>query len=221
MLPEPVEIAVMAKAPLAGYAKTRLIPALGAAGAARLHRQLTLRTLATARAAGLGLVTLWCAPDMRQRFFRALQRRCGIELRAQPEADLGQRMAHIFAAAGGTPLLLIGCDCPVLEPDHLRQAALALQSTDAAFITTEDGGYYLVGLRRPAPELFAGIAWSTPQVMAQTRARLATLGLRWQEVARLWDIDQPADLARWQDAIDRRGADRASPGFDLNQTRTE
>lgn len=194
----------MAKAPLAGYAKTRLIPALGAAGAARLHRQLTLRTLATARAAALGPVTLWCAPDLRQRFFRALQKRCGIELRTQPEADLGQRMAHIFTAAGGKPLLLIGSDCPALEPEHLRQAALALQSADAVFITTEDGGYYLVGLRRPAPKLFAGIAWSTPQVMAQTRDRLAALGLRWQQVAQLWDIDDPADLARWQAGAGKR-----------------
>lgn len=198
MLPDAVNIAVMAKAPLAGYAKTRLIPALGAAGAARLHRRLTLRTLATARAAGLGALTLWCAPDPRQHFFRALHARCDVELRAQPEADLGQRMAHIFAAAGGKPLLLIGSDCPLLEPDHLRQAALALQSADAVFITTEDGGYYLVGLRRPAPELFADMAWSTPQVMDRTRERLAALGLRWQEVARLWDIDDPADLARWQ-----------------------
>lgn len=188
----------MAKAPLAGYAKTRLILALGAAGAARLHRQMTLRTLATARAAGLGPVTLWCAPDVRQRFFRALRLRCGIELRAQPEADLGQRMAAVFTAAGNRPLLLIGTDCPVLTPDHLRQAALALHSADAVFITTEDGGYYLVGLRAPAPELFAGMAWSTPEVMTQTRARLAALGLRWQEVARLWDIDSAADLARWQ-----------------------
>lgn len=198
MRSEAIDIAVMAKAPVAGYAKTRLIAALGAAGAARLQRELTLRTLATARAAALGTVTLWCAPDPRQRFFRALQQQFGIELRAQPEADLGQRMAHIFAMAGGRPLLLIGSDCPVLEPDHLRQAALALQAADAVFITTEDGGYYLVGLRRPAPGLFAGIAWSTPQVMAQTQERLAELGLRWQDVARLWDIDSAADLARWR-----------------------
>lgn len=198
MLPEAVEIAVMAKAPLAGYAKTRLIPALGAAGAARLQRQLTLRTLATARAAGLGPVTLWCAPDVRQRFFRALRRRFGIELHGQPELGLGQRMAHIFAAAGNRPVLLIGTDCPILTPDHLRQAALALQSADSVFITTDDGGYYLVGLRSPAPELFADIAWSTPEVMTRTRERLAALGLRWQEVARLWDIDSAVDLARWQ-----------------------
>ncbi len=198
VLPEPVEIAVLAKAPQPGYAKTRLIPAVGAAAAARLQRQLTLRTLATARAAGLGPVTLWCAPDTGHRFFRALQRRDGLDLRAQPEGDLGRRMAHVFAAGGERPLLLIGTDCPVLNVEHLRQAALALHSAvDAVFITTEDGGYYLVGLKQPCPALFEGIEWSSARVMTQTRSRLSALGLRWTEVARLWDVDRAEDVARW------------------------
>lgn len=197
--PDSVGIAVMAKAPIAGYAKTRLIPQLGAGAAARLHRELTLRTLATARAAGIGPVTLWCAPDSRQRFFRALQRRCGLELRIQPELDLGARMAHVFAANGERPLLLIGTDCPALTAEHLRQAAQALRDgADAVFITTEDGGYFLVGLQAPAPELFVDIDWSTERVMAQTRHRLTKLGLRWQETARLWDVDRAEDVARWQ-----------------------
>ena len=195
----PIGIAVMAKAPLAGYTKTRLIPALGAAAAARLQRRLTLRTLATARAAGIGPVTLWCAPDVRQRFFRALQRRCGVELRVQPELDLGARMAHIFEANGERPLLLIGTDCPALTPAHLAQAAQALRDgADAAFITTEDGGYFLVGLQGPHPELFTGVDWSTARVMTQTRGRLAALELRWREVAQLWDVDRAEDVARWQ-----------------------
>ncbi|MDP2821884.1 MAG: TIGR04283 family arsenosugar biosynthesis glycosyltransferase [Sulfuritalea sp.] len=197
--PDPIGIAVMAKAPVAGYAKTRLIPALGAGAAARLHRQLTLRTLVTARAAGIGPVTLWCAPDTRQRFFRALRQRCGVDLHAQPELDLGARMAHIFAASRERPLLLIGTDCPALNPGHLQQAARALfDGADAVFITTEDGGYILVGLQRPVAELFVGIDWSTERVMAQTRSRLAELNLRWQEVANLWDVDRAADVARWQ-----------------------
>lgn len=189
----------MAKAPEAGYAKTRLIPALGANAAARLQRQLTLRTLATALAAQLGPVTLWCAPDAGRRFFRALQQRCALELLVQPELDLGLRMAHIFAAAGEKPLLLIGTDCPVLTPLHLQQAAQALRNgADAAFVTTEDGGYFLVGLRRPAPGVFRDIDWSTARVMAQTREQLTKLGLSWQELAHLWDIDRAEDLARWQ-----------------------
>ena len=196
---ESVGIAVMAKAPQAGYAKTRLIPALGPAAAARLQRQLTLRTLATARAAGLGPVTLWCAPDTGQRLFLALQRRHGLKLRAQPEFDLGRRMAHVFAENGKRPLLLIGTDCPALNVEHLRQAALALCSAvDAVFITTEDGGYFLVGLKQPCPAIFEGIEWSTARVMAQTRGRLSSLGLRWKEVARLWDVDRAEDVVRWQ-----------------------
>jgi rSAM/selenodomain-associated transferase 1 len=197
--PEQIEIAVMAKAPQPGFAKTRLIPTLGAKAAARLHRQLTLRTLATAQAADIGPIILWCAPDIRHRFFRALQQRCHLDLRTQPEGDLGQRMAHVFAENGARPLLLIGTDCPALSPGHLQQAARTLRSSvDAVFITTEDGGYYLVGLKQPHPELFESIAWSSADVMEQTRSRLSNLGLRWQEVARLWDVDRAEDVTRWR-----------------------
>lgn len=197
--PDAVEIAVMAKAPRAGYAKTRLIAALGAAAAARLQRRMTLRTLAAAHAADIGPVTLWCAPDIQQRFFQALQRHCGIALRPQPDLDLGRRMAQIFAAGGERPLLLLGSDCPALEPRHLQQAACALRAgEDAVFITTEDGGYVLVGLRRPCPELFEGIDWSSAGVMAQTRRRLSARALRWQEIAQLWDVDRIEDVARWR-----------------------
>jgi rSAM/selenodomain-associated transferase 1 len=196
--PEELPIAVMAKAPQAGYAKTRLIPALGAIAAARLHRELTLRTLRTALEAGVGPLTLWCAPDTGQRFFRALRRRCCLDLRIQPELDLGRRMAHAFAEAGG-PLLLIGTDCPALSGEHLRRAALGLRSgNDAVFITTEDGGYLLVGLNQPRPALFEGIEWSTVGVMQQTRRRMSAQGLRWLEVAQLWDVDRPSDVRRWE-----------------------
>ena len=155
--------------------------------------------IATARAAGLGTLTLWCAPDARQRFFRALQRRGGLDLRSQPDGDLGRRMAHVFAGDRTGPLLLIGSDCPALRPEHLRQAALALcDGLDAVFITAEDGGYVLVGLQQPCAELFAGIEWSSARVMEQTRSRLVGLGLRWQELTTLWDVDQAGDVLRWQ-----------------------
>jgi glycosyltransferase A (GT-A) superfamily protein (DUF2064 family) len=108
-------------------------------------------------------------------------------------------MARIFDSRGAAPLLLIGTDCPTLEPAHLHAAARALRDgNDAAFVTTEDGGYFLIGLRKPVPELFIDIDWSTEQVMAQTRQRLSGLGLRWQEVAMLWDVDRPEDISRWQ-----------------------
>ncbi|WP_291991581.1 TIGR04282 family arsenosugar biosynthesis glycosyltransferase [Candidatus Accumulibacter sp. ACC003] len=203
---EALAVAVFARAPRAGAAKTRLIPALGAAGAARLQRRLTLHALHVAQRAALGRVTLWAAPDASQRFFRALRRRCSVagvgsfEIRSQFGDELGQRMASAFAAQGG-PLLLIGSDCPALTAAHLAAAGSALLDAgdggkDAVFIPADDGGYVLVGLRHPQPELFAGIAWGTEQVMAQTRQRLAQQRLRWAELPTLWDVDRPADLAR-------------------------
>jgi rSAM/selenodomain-associated transferase 2/rSAM/selenodomain-associated transferase 1 len=193
---ESIAIAVFSKAPRAGEAKTRLIPALGAAAAARLQRRMSLRLLEVACRAANGRVTLWAAPDHRQRFFRAVQAQHGIELRSQAGSDLGERMANAFVAHAG-PLLLIGSDCPALTAAHLAAAATALHDGhDAVFIPAEDGGYVLVGLRRPQPRLFEGIAWGSDQVMAQTRERLMALGLRWLEPATLWDVDRPEDLPR-------------------------
>ena len=86
----------------------------------------------------------------------------------------------------------------MLTPAHLQQAADALQDHDAVLIPAEDGGYVLLGLRRPLPQVFDGVAWSTPHVLAQTRAQLAAAGARWVELPALWDVDEPADWARLQ-----------------------
>ena len=198
--PLAVDLAVLAKAPRPGRVKTRLIPALGAEGAARLQRRLLLHTLVVAQASGLGL-QLWGEPA-EARFFRALAQATGLVCRPQPPGDLGQRMQAIFAAQArtrGRPLVLIGSDCPAFTPQHLRQAAERLLAGDTAVFTpAEDGGYVLVGLQRPQPELFEGVAWSTPQVMDQTRERLRALEMRWSELPALWDLDTPEDLPRWQ-----------------------
>jgi hypothetical protein len=200
--PDPiVEIAVLAKAPIPGLAKTRLIPRLGADGAARLQAALAEHAVLTALAAGLGPVTLWCTPDTRHPAFVALARRTGVSLRAQRGADLGARMAFAVAEhARRGPVLLTGTDCPVLTAEHLRRAAAALAGGDGAVaFPAEDGGYVLIGLREPHPELFQGIPWGGDRVMAATRERLRALGLRWSEPATLWDLDRPADLDRLVD----------------------
>jgi len=195
-----VDVAVFAKAPIAGFAKTRLIPVLGARGAARLQRELICRALCTARSARLGAVTLWCAPTSRHRFFRALGMRHGVSTRCQVDGDLGLRMDAAFRSQGASrPLLLVGTDCPVLTSGHLRDAARALiDGADAVFYPAEDGGYVLVGLQTLAPRLFENIDWSTPRVMDQTRQRAASLGIRVDELDELWDIDTPQDLPRWR-----------------------
>jgi rSAM/selenodomain-associated transferase 1 len=193
---EPVALAILAKAPVAGSVKTRLIPALGADGAAALHARLIERTVETACAAAIGPVTLWVTPAPAHPCFTALASRFRIPLAAQPDGDLGARMLAACQAAAG-PALVIGSDCPALTPSHLRQAADALRdSHDVVIVPAEDGGYVLIGSRRPQPELFTGMTWSTDEVMAQTRRRLGQGGLTWRELPPLWDVDRPEDLAR-------------------------
>ncbi len=202
--PPPVKsaLAIVAKAPVPGLAKTRLLPALGAAGAARTQRRFTRDTLRLARVADLGPVSLWCAPDASHRFFRALARTCGVTCLTQSAGDLGARMqhafAHHFAQHADLPLLLMGTDCPVLSPGHLQLAARALLQHEVVLIPAEDGGYVLIGMRRLVPQVFEGIAWSTPEVMAQTRRQLERAGVSWQEMDALWDVDEPADWERLQ-----------------------
>jgi len=193
---------VFAKAPTPGSVKTRLIPALGASGAALLQRQLITRTLRTALAAGLGKPELWCAPDASDPFFAACAQAFGLELQAQGEGDLGIRMARAlaFALAQGSPGLLIGCDCAVLTPAYLDEAdAMLARGQDAVFGPAEDGGYMLIGLARtPVPQLFENIPWGNASVMQDTRLRLADSGFSWCELNPLWDVDRPEDLARLQ-----------------------
>jgi rSAM/selenodomain-associated transferase 1 len=193
-------VLVFAKAPVPGRVKTRLIPALGASGAAELHRQLVVRTLRTAMAAALGSVELWCAPDASDAFFLACAKEFGVNLRVQGRGDLGSRMARALRSAltNGSPALLIGSDCPALNAQYLRDAAAACASGhDAVFSPAEDGGYVLIGLARSPPAgLFGDIAWGSASVMQETRRRLTQLGWRWHEMATLWDVDRPEDLPR-------------------------
>lgn len=200
--PSGAAVAIMAKAPVAGLSKTRLIPALGAPGAARAQRKFTLNTLQIAHQANLGNMTLHCAPDVQHRFFRAVRRVCGTTCQTQPPGDLGHRMqtafAQHFADNPGQPLLLIGTDCPVLAPGHLQQAAHVLLEHDVVLIPAEDGGYVLIGMRRLVPLAFENIAWSTAEVMAQTRTQLKRAAVTWKELPALWDVDEPADWQRLQ-----------------------
>ena len=196
--PEGCAVAVFAKAPVPGAVKTRLVPALTPAQAAALHEKLVERALATARDAGIGPVELWCAPDASHPFFARCARRFGATLHAQQGGDLGERMAHAFDAAhrAHRSLVLIGADCPALEPRDVRDAAAALASHDGVFAPAEDGGYVLVALAAPAPALFTGMRWGDPDVMLRTRERAAQAALVVKELRTLWDVDRPEDWQR-------------------------
>jgi rSAM/selenodomain-associated transferase 1 len=192
---DPVAVAILAKAPIPGRVKTRLIPALGADGAAALQARFIARAVDTATSADIGPVTLWATPDQNHPAFQECRAK-GLALARQPDADLGARMCAALAQAAG-PALVIGTDCPALTPAHLRTAAAVLRDgIDVAIVPVEDGGYAVIGARRAEPRLFEAMSWGTADVMAQTRRVMAQLGLSWREPARLWDVDRPQDLAR-------------------------
>lgn len=192
-------ILVFAKAPRPGQVKTRLIPALGADGAAALAQEMLMRTVQAALEAGCGPVELCGDPEPNDAAWASTRLPDGVERSAQGPGDLGARMARAAQRGieGDQRVLLIGTDCVEMSAKLLRDAAHALEHCDAFMHPTRDGGYALLALQRFDAVLFDGIAWSTPQVADQTRQRLGALGWHFSEGATLNDVDEPADLPLW------------------------
>lgn len=186
-----ITIAILAKAPIAGLAKTRLISVLGAEAAAALQARMIEHTLQAGST--VAPVTVWVTPDDTHPVFRKFAPQVTIKI--QPQGDLGARMVATVSNAAG-PVLVIGTDCPALSVDRLHEAADALATCDVVVIPAEDGGYGLIGMKRLHPELFSDMTWSVPTVMSQTRQRLVALGVSARELAPIWDVDTPADLER-------------------------
>lgn len=191
-------ILVFAKAPVAGRAKTRLIPALGAEGAARLQAALLEDALRRARDAGPAALELWGTGDDPQGWLPAAAARNGASLREQCNGDLGARMQDALAraTADGTPALIIGTDAPGLRATDIEQAGDSLARHEAVIVPALDGGYVLLGLREAPAALFSGIDWGTDRVLTATRARLQALAWRVDERPAAWDVDRPEDLER-------------------------
>ena len=194
---------IFAKDPQPGMVKTRLARSIGNEAAADLYRGLVERTLQTAAAAQtMGIVSaaeLWCDPDEHRAAFVEWRDRHGVTLRTQRGADLGVRMHQALssALANGASAILIGTDSPLLDAAYLARAAEALARHDVVIGPAEDGGYVLVALSRDV-DIFSEVPWSTGDVMAVTRARVTALRASCAELDVLWDIDTPADVARFR-----------------------
>ncbi len=191
---------IFTRYPEPGKTKTRMIPALGEEGAATLQRQMTEDTLAKAKklqgfypvsveihfaGGNQPLMQAWLGAD--------------VIYHHQSEGDLGKRMASAFErsfAAGMTSVVIIGTDCPDLNPQIMAEAFKFLETQDLVLGPAQDGGYYLIGLRRSIPELFVGINWGTSQVRQQTIEIADNLGLAIAFEPMLNDIDRPEDLSR-------------------------
>ncbi|GAA0794226.1 TIGR04282 family arsenosugar biosynthesis glycosyltransferase [Marinobacterium sediminicola] len=196
-----IRIIIIAKEPKPGFAKTRLIPALGDQGAAELADRLLKHTVSQALAAALGPVELCVTPDVQAEYWRHWEDEDSLELTRQTDGDLGLRMltAAEQGIARGTPVMLIGTDCPALDATRLRRMANDLMQRDACLCPVIDGGYSLLGLCQIDPSLFTDIPWSTSKVAALTRERMRQLHWTWTESEPLWDVDEPEDLLRLQE----------------------
>lgn len=216
-------ILLFAKAPVPGRVKTRLIPALGAAGAARLARRMLDHVLDEALAAAVGPVELCASPSFDAPDWAGFALPAGVVTSDQGEGDIGARMGR---AASRHPhddsrVLLIGADCPGLTAARLRAAAAALDQHDAALHPALDGGYPLLGLRAFHASLFADMPWSTPAVAALTLARMRALHWRVWLGETLADIDEPADLARLPDKLRPEAGESALDRMRITGSRGE
>lgn len=204
------QILVFAKAPQAGLAKTRLIPALGAEGAATLAHAMLHKTLAATLAAKIGPVSLIMTPGPADPAWQTSELPASVERIDQGEGDLGERMARAAQGflARQQRVILIGTDCAEIMADTgatlLREAAEQLDVHDAVLYSTADGGYALLGLKIFAPSLFSHMRWSTASVAHDTRVRLHSLNWSVFNGPCLHDIDEaqdlpylPGELARW------------------------
>jgi rSAM/selenodomain-associated transferase 1 len=190
-------VIIFTKAPIPGSVKTRLCPPLTPDEAASLHGTLVLD--AVERTKGLSGITLYvaCDPGIAHPFFKVLEGRYGARLLPQEGGDLGGRMHGVVQKAfklGHSRAILTGTDLPTLCRSHFTQAIDDLRTHDIVLGPTLDGGYYLIGLCCPAPDLFQSIAWSTPVVLEETRRKAATLELSVALLPSLRDLDDLEDL---------------------------
>lgn len=195
-------LAIFAKAPVPGQVKTRLCPPLTPDEAATLHGSFVLDALERTRTAVTKLKLpidryLACAPSSTPTFFKIMEERQAVTLLDQVGEDLGARMDGAFQALfaqGHQSVMIVGTDVPSLPLEYYGEAYRLLQTNDLVLGPAHDGGYYLIGLKKPVPALFVEVPWSTAEVLRLTRETAERLGLRVALLPDWRDVDTVEDL---------------------------
>ena len=196
------KLIVYTRYPEPGKTKTRMIPALGKEGAAKLQREMTEHTLNTARqlkesrnleievhftGGNKQLMLDWLGKDLNYII--------------QVTGDLGAKMQSSFQqafASNNQRVVTIGIDCPDISLNILNNAFNSLYKRELVLGVAKDGGYYLIGLNKMIPQLFQNINWGTEIVLKQTKAIAEQLNLNIKYLSSLSDVDYPEDLSVWQ-----------------------
>ncbi|MEZ5941446.1 MAG: TIGR04282 family arsenosugar biosynthesis glycosyltransferase [Planctomycetaceae bacterium] len=195
-----ITLLIFAKCPDAGRCKTRLIHGFGEEGAVEVHRRLTVKTFreshALAKLRPVDVQIHYTGDAIKElRSFAKAHCPAGI-LIEQRGVGLGSRLNHALVSAfeSSDAAIVIGTDCPFLDSKLLLEACAALETNQAVIGPAADGGYYLLGLRAPHPELFQNIDWGTSVVREQTVAAGAAAGLQFNHLPMLSDVDHPQDV---------------------------
>jgi uncharacterized protein len=205
-VPRDSALVVFAKPPVPGRVKTRLLGRLSPRQAADVHHACLQDTVALL--AGVPACSRWLMVAGSKEEARVLAHEMGLgagwNFCAQFGRDLGARleraMGQLFAA-GTRRVVVVGTDAPWIGPQRLRQALRWLEADEVVIGPAADGGYYLVGARRPVGEIFHGIPWGRSQVMAATRRALEKSRIRFRLLRRDFDLDRPADLMRAKEML--------------------
>lgn len=196
-----VSTLIFAKTPIAGHAKTRLIPCLGAEGAATLAKKLLFHTCAQVSDSNADSIELWVSPHKQHPIWQTLVDSMECTILEQQGGDLGERLSH--AARSGfkrsESLIFIGTDCPSLDASIINHVIEDLHKYDSVMIPAVDGGYVLLAISEFDPSLFTDIPWSTEEVAERTLERIKALNWHCKLYPPLQDIDTAKDLASFQE----------------------
>ena len=208
-------LVLFAKVPVEGRVKTRLVPPLSGKGALRLYRAFLRDQLAMiGRLSGPSRSGEVCLDRARGRTAIPASWTAGLTVELQGPGDLGRRMLRAFtrsARGGASATVIVGADAPTLPDERVREGFRRMRGgAEAVVCPAEDGGYVLLGLRRPRPELFRKIACG-PDVFRQTRLRAREAGIRLEELEGWYDVDDAGALRRLRNDLRRPAARRRAP----------
>lgn len=205
-------VVIFARQPKLGQVKTRLAATVGDARALEIYVALAERVVASLNEPDAWKLVVRCAPDVAR---GDVERWLGgaVAVAPQGDGDLGARMSRALTAhleQGAARVVIVGTDCPDVGPEIVRQAFAALETNDLVYGPALDGGYYLVGARRPVPQVFVDVPWSAPDTLAVSLERAQSADLSVQLLEPLSDIDTEDDWRAWQARADGPAAQSAS-----------
>ena len=193
-------VIIFSKNPVEGCVKTRLIPEWGTEGALHLYKDVLKKTIESVRQSDIDDIYIYCTPDLDNSFLQFCSRQYDLKLVLQQGNNLGERMSNAFVRIlkEYSRAIIVGCDCPELSSRDINIANEKLKSKcDIVIGPAEDGGYYLIGMQEPHPEVFENINWGCDSVLADTRNHIETNNLKPFELEQRWDLDRPEDVHRY------------------------